>query len=104
MVVMGMINRITIIVVIPNCITHNGNVETLRFLARSNVILQFKMNVYCILKCCGLDGPGIESRWGEIIHTRPDRPWGPPNLLYKGYRVFPVGKSAGAWCRPSTFV
>jgi hypothetical protein len=26
----------------------------------------------------GLDGPGIESRWGEIFRTRPDRPWGPP--------------------------
>ena len=35
----------------------------------------------------GLDGPGIESRWGEIFH-RPDRPWGPPSLLYNGYRVF----------------
>ena len=29
----------------------------------------------------GLDGPGIESRWGdEIFRTRPDRPWGPPSL------------------------
>jgi len=30
----------------------------------------------------GLDGPGIESRWGEIFRTCPDRPWGPPSLLY----------------------
>jgi len=22
----------------------------------------------------GLDGPGIESRWGEIFRTSPDRP------------------------------
>ena len=35
----------------------------------------------------GLDGPGIESLWGEIF-PRPDRPWGPPSLLYNGYRVF----------------
>ena len=35
----------------------------------------------------GLDGPGIESRCGEIF-----RPWGPPSLLYNGYRVFPGGK------------
>ena len=35
----------------------------------------------------GLDGPGIESwRGGEIFRTHPDRPWGPPSLLYKGYR------------------
>ena len=40
----------------------------------------------------GLDGPGIESRWGEIFRTCPDRPWGPPSLLYNGYRVFPGGK------------
>jgi hypothetical protein len=42
----------------------------------------------------GLDGPGIESRWGEILHTRPDRPWCPPCLLCNGYRVFPGGKAA----------
>jgi hypothetical protein len=27
----------------------------------------------------GLDGPGIESRWGEIFRNCPDRPWGPPD-------------------------
>jgi hypothetical protein len=40
----------------------------------------------------GLDGPSIESRWGEIFHTCPDRPWGPSRLLYSGYRVFPGGR------------
>ena len=42
----------------------------------------------------GLDGPGIESRWGgdEIFRTCLDRPWGPPSLLYNGYRTFPGGK------------
>ena len=39
----------------------------------------------------GLDGPGIESRWGETFR-RPDRPWGPPSLLYNGYRAFPGGR------------
>jgi hypothetical protein len=29
---------------------------------------------------------------GEIFHTCPDRLWGPPSLLYNGYRVFPGGK------------
>ena len=40
----------------------------------------------------GLDGPGdrILVR-GEILRTRPDRPWGPTSLLYSGYRVFPRG-------------
>jgi hypothetical protein len=39
-----------------------------------------------------LDGPGIESRWGEIFHTCPDRPWGPLSLQYNEFRVFPGGK------------
>jgi hypothetical protein len=40
----------------------------------------------------GLEGPGIESRWCEIFRTYPDRPRGPPSLLYNGYRVFPGGR------------
>jgi hypothetical protein len=35
---------------------------------------------------------------GENFRTRPDQLCGPPSLLYNGYRVFPGGKSAGAWC------
>ena len=30
---------------------------------------------------------------GEIFRTCPERPWGPPSLLYIGYRVFPGIKS-----------
>jgi len=44
-----------------------------------------------------LDGPGILSRWCEFFRTCSDRLWGPPSLLYKGYRVFPGGKAAGTW-------
>ena len=41
----------------------------------------------------GLDGPKIESRWGSLIfRSCPYRPWGPPSLLYKAYRVFSGGK------------
>ena len=32
---------------------------------------------------------------GETFRTRPDRPWGPPSLLYNVNRVFPGGKVAG---------
>ena len=39
---------------------------------------------------------------GEIFHTHPDQPWGLPSLLYNGYRDFPGGKAAGAWCWPPT--
>ena len=33
----------------------------------------------------------------EMFRTRPLRPWGPPSLLYNGYRVFPGDKAAEAW-------
>jgi len=40
----------------------------------------------------GLDGPGIEYPVGARFSARSDRPWGPPSLLYNGYRVFPGDK------------
>ena len=40
---------------------------------------------------------GSNPGGGEIFRTRPDRRWGPPSLLYNGYRVFPGGKVARAW-------
>ena len=46
----------------------------------------------------GLEGPGIESRWGRNFpHLSRPAP-NPPSLLYNGYRVFPGVKAAGAWC------
>jgi hypothetical protein len=39
---------------------------------------------------------------GQIFCTSPGRPWGPARLPYNGYRVFPGGKAAGMWRRPST--
>jgi hypothetical protein len=51
----------------------------------------------------GLGGLGIKSWWGgHIFHTGTDQPWGPFSLLYKGYRVFPRCKAAGAWHWPPT--
>jgi len=35
---------------------------------------------------------GDRSRCGEIFRTYLERPWGPRNLLYSGYRVFSGGK------------
>jgi hypothetical protein len=44
---------------------------------------------------------GVRVPEGSRIITslcRNDRLWGPPNLLYNGYReLFPGGKAAGAW-------
>jgi len=38
-----------------------------------------------------LDGPG-SNPGGTRFSARPDRPWGPPSLLYNGHRVFPGSK------------
>jgi hypothetical protein len=35
---------------------------------------------------------GSNAGGGEIFRTCPDRPWGPPSLLYNGYRDFPGSK------------
>jgi hypothetical protein len=35
---------------------------------------------------------GSNPGGAEIFRTCPDRPWGPPSLLYNGYQVFPRGK------------
>ena len=44
---------------------------------------------------------GSNAGGGKIIRTRPHRSWwGPPSLLYNGYRVFAGGKAAGAWRWP----
>jgi hypothetical protein len=42
-----------------------------------------------------LDGPGIESRWERVFHTRPDRPWGPPSLCTMGTGSFQGVKRPG---------
>ena len=55
-----------------------------------------------IVTRCRLDGPGIESWWGDIFCTGPDWPCGPPSLLYNGYRFCPEGKVAGVWRWPPT--
>ena len=64
--------------------------------------IQSSMTLYCcrdssvsIATRYGLDGPGIESRC-------PWRLWGPPSLLHNAYRLFLVGKAAGAWRWPPT--
>jgi hypothetical protein len=55
-----------------------------------------------IATCYKLDGPGLETRWGEIFRTCPNRFWDPPSLLYNGHRVFPEGKAARVWLWPTT--
>ena len=58
-------------------------------------------SVACVCRCCRnavvpeyyifcmqpMRGRGTNSGGSEIFRTRPHRRWGPPNLLYNGYRV-----------------
>jgi hypothetical protein len=55
-----------------------------------------ELSRYSDLLRAGRSGDGIPVG-GEILRTRPDRPWGPTSLLYNGYRVIPWGKAAGVW-------
>jgi len=84
-----------------------NNSQQFVFLTRSKTVIVYYIFIYKasvgrdssvgIATRYGLDGPGIESWWGKIFRTCPDRPWDPPSLLYNGYRVFPGGKAAEAW-------
>ena len=50
--------------------------------------------LHIILHCiCGPSSSVRGSNPGGVrFSARPDRPWGPPSLLYNRYRVFPGGK------------
>jgi hypothetical protein len=62
------------------------------FLYTTTITTGSRDSVVGIATRYGLEGPGIESRLGEIFRTYPDRLRGPPSLLYNGYLVFPGGK------------
>jgi len=54
------------------------------------VLLQKILSLYRLVT--GWAVRGSSPGGGEIFRTCPDGPWGPPNLLYNWYRVFPRGK------------
>jgi hypothetical protein len=75
----------------------NFKLLKLRISAACNIIINFDE---ATTDKCG-PGSSVGMSWTvrgsnpggcEIFRTRSDRPWGPPSLLYNGYRVFPEGK------------
>ena len=73
------------LLVLIYCIYHKEiNADIMKYWSRDGAVV--------IATRYGLEGPEIESRWGEICRTYPDRLWGPPSPLYNGYQVFPGGK------------
>ena len=59
--------------------------------ANANVNGPVSLSRYIDWLRAGRSGDRIPAG-GEIFRTCPDRLWGPPNLLYNGYRVFLGGK------------
>jgi len=57
--------------------------------------LSVNVNLAGITTRYGLDGPEIESRWGEIFLTRPERPGNHPGSCTKGTVPFPAVKRSG---------
>ena len=70
----------------------------LRFATRAFIHLDMHVIITCRSgSSVGIDTDNVlEGRGsnpcGARFSARPDRPWGPPSLLYNGYRVFPRGK------------
>jgi len=58
--------------------------ETLGYLIHKNINLENPKNYFMYRQLFPVGA--------EIFRTRPDRSWGPPSLLYNGYRVFHGGK------------
>ena len=77
---------------LPNRWHRNRHGKTLAYNYSRLLTLCRPGSVVGIATACGFDDPGIESRCGEIFRTSPGRSWGPPSLLYNGYRVSPRGK------------
>ena len=59
-----------------------GELGNWSFRTTSRNIIVGGDSVVSIATLYGLYGPENESRECEIFRTRPDQPWGPPNLLY----------------------
>jgi hypothetical protein len=80
------------------------SVLTLRLYFALFAVCSTVLNIYIYIYTCTILNMRLATGWtvrgsnpggGEIFRTRPDRPWGPPSLLYSGYRVFAGVKRPG---------
>ena len=69
-------------------VVYDGDLLNIEFCSQKAVIFTgVRKTALSVQRLATSWSPGIESRWRRIFRTRPDRPWGPPSLLYKGYLV-----------------
>ena len=67
-----------------------GRCNRINFNIKGNFVGRVAQSVWQL--AMGWTVRGSDPGGGEIFRTYPDRPWGPPSLLYNGYRFFPGGK------------
>jgi hypothetical protein len=92
---------ISIFTVVENLLVATGNMLNTQCLA---TFAPSCMYLFILHNICG-PGYSLSTSWtvrgsnpggGEIFSSRPDRPWGPPSLLYNRYQVsFPWVKRPG---------
>jgi len=85
---------------------HCENLNSWLFKVKSSYTRRLRCGpgrVVSIATSYGLDGPGIECRWGASFSAPVQTgPGFPPSLLYNGYRVFPgVKERPGRDVNPS---
>jgi len=86
------------------CLTSIQNAVNTLGSPRVKICCLMKKKIY-ITTGYGLTVRGSNPDRGKIFRTCPDRPWGPPTLLYSGYRVIPGGKERpGRDADPSPFL
>jgi hypothetical protein len=86
-------------------------VSSVLILSSSHFLFWFAYYSHCgpgssvgIANDYGLDGPGIDARWGRDFPHLSRPALGPTQLLYNGYRVFPGDrKRPGRDAEPSPF-
>jgi len=92
---------VCVVIIVPHAIA----IHIVSTSAPVSLHLSIRRRVAGLLVCVLIPPKGLSAysylRWlchkytysfSRIFRTCPDRPWGPPSLLYNGYRVFPGGK------------
>ena len=70
------------------CVVYGGHSDMGQVYLRMIQFVSCQNNYTAAWLATGWTVRGSNYGGGEIFRTCPDRPWGPPSLLYNGYRFF----------------